>query len=65
MDAYDIFWKIKSLWMQNCNKISGNNSKPEYMKVIVKNKNKYEKVVDVTYNDKLKAVEIITEDEDD
>ena len=65
MDAYDIFWKIKSLWMQNCDKISGNLSRPEQMKVVIKNGEKYEKVIDVVYNNKINAVEIITEDDND
>jgi hypothetical protein len=65
MDAYEIFWKIKSLWMQNCEKVSGNNTRPQYMKIVVQNNGKYEKVVDVIFNEKLKSVEIITEDEND
>ena len=63
MDAYEIFWKIKSLWMHNCSKVSGNQSRPEHMKVIVKNGEKYEKVINVVYNDNLNAVEIVTEDD--
>ena len=65
MDAYEIFWKIKTLWMQNCNKVSGNNTRPEHMKIVVQNNGKYENVVDVIYNEKLKSVEIITRDQND
>lgn len=65
MDAYDLFWKIKSLWMQNCDKVSGNSSRPEHMKVLIRNNDKFEKVIDVIYNEDHKAVEIITEDEND
>jgi len=65
MDAYEIFWKIKSLWMQNCEKLSGNNTRPQYMKIVVQNNGKYEKVVDVIFNEKFKSIEIITEDEND
>ena len=65
MDAYEIFWKIKTLWMQNCSKVSGNNTRPESMKVVIKNGEKYDKVVDVIYNEKIKSVEIIIEEEND
>ena len=51
--------------MQNCDKISGNLSRPEQMKVVIKNGEKHEKVIDVVYNNKLNAVEIITEDDND
>ena len=49
--------------MHNCSKVSGNQSRPEHMKVIVKNGEKYEKVINVVYNDNLNAVEIVTEDD--
>jgi hypothetical protein len=61
MDAYEVFWKMKVLWMQNCTKISGNNSTPANMNVIVGDK----KIIDVIYNEKLKAIEVITEDNND
>ena len=61
MDAYEIFWKIKTLWMQNCTKISGNSSIPGQMSVVVNNK----KIIDVVYNEELKLIEIITEENND
>ena len=61
MDAYEAFWKIKTIWMQNCTKVSGVGSVPGNMSINVDGK----KVIDIVYDEKTKTVEIITEDNND
>lgn len=59
MDAYDIYHKVKILWSQHVNKASGTiNKEYDKIKLCVWTPDGYREVVNVSYNDKLKFIEL-------
>lgn len=59
MDAYDIYHKVKILWSQHVNKASGTiNKEYDKIKLCVWTAEGYREVVNVSYNDKLKFIEL-------
>lgn len=64
MDAYDLFWKIKQLWMDNTDKNSGSGPKTKkYMAVMIMSKDGYREVVGVKWNKEINAIELIIDEE--
>jgi hypothetical protein len=64
MDAYDIYQRIKTLWSVNCDKQSGvltHNFKE--MKVLVHTEDGYREIVDMRYDEELKAIVLIKDKE--
>jgi hypothetical protein len=64
MDAYDIYQRIKTLWSVNCDKQSGvltHNFKE--MKILVHTEDGYREIVDMRYDEELKAIVLIKDKE--
>jgi hypothetical protein len=64
MDAYDIYQRIKTLWSVNCDKQSGvltHNFKE--MKVLVHTEDGYREILDMRYDEELKAIVLIKDKE--
>lgn len=59
MDAYDLYHKLKYTWAENVDKSSGTiNKSSGIIKVCVWTDDGYREVVGLTYNDKLKIIEL-------
>ena len=58
MDAYNIYHLVKRLWSEHVNKHSGIIKSTDAIKVCVWTPEGYREVVNVTYNDKLKFIEL-------
>jgi hypothetical protein len=63
MDAYDISGKMKSIWMDHCDKNSGSISRIGEMAVVVDTPEGYREVVGLRYNKEIKAIELIIDKE--
>lgn len=64
MDAYDLFWAIKSLWMDNTDKNSGSGPKTKnHMAVVILTPEGYREVIGARWNAEIKAIELITDKE--
>ena len=64
MDAYDIYQRIKTLWSVNCDKQSGVLKHDlKEMKVLVHTQDGYRKIVDVRYDENLKSIILIKDEE--
>ena len=64
MDAYNIYHLIKSLWAEHVNKNSGLLEKSkDSIKVCVWTSEGYREVTNVIYNDKLKLIELVLDQE--
>lgn len=64
MDAYNIYHIIKQLWSEHVNKNSGSLIKSQdVIKICVWTPEGYREVTNVTYNDKLKFIELTLDQE--
>ena len=64
MDAYNIYHLVKRLWSDHVNKNSGTIIKStDAIKVCVFTHEGYREVVDVVYNDNLKFIELVLDQE--
>jgi hypothetical protein len=64
MDAYELFWKIKTIWMDNTDKNSGVGPKNTiHMATMVMTKNGYREVVAAKWNKEIKAIELILDED--
>jgi hypothetical protein len=64
MDAYDIYQRIKTLWSVNCDKQSGVLTHDfKKMKVLVYTQDGYREIVNVRYDENLKAILLIKDEE--
>ena len=64
MDAYDLYWKLKSLWMENCSRISGVTTKTAHMAIMISTENGYREVLGAKYNKEIHAIELILEEQE-
>lgn len=64
MDAYDIYQRIKCLWSVNCEKQSGILKHENYkMPVLVYTEDGYREIVNMRYDESLKAIILIKDEE--
>lgn len=64
MDAYDIYQRIKHFWAQNCDRQSGILNKDfKKMPVVVCTSEGYREIVNVRYDEELKAIVLIKDEE--
>jgi hypothetical protein len=64
MDAYDISNRVKDLWTKHIDRSSGTlNRGYGKMKMCVWTLEGYREVVNVTYNEKLKIIELVLDSE--
>lgn len=60
MDAYDIYQRIKCLWSVNCEKQSGIlQHDPVKMPVLIHTEDGYREIVNMKYDEELKAIILI------
>jgi len=62
MDAYDLYWKLKTIWMENCGRISGVTTKTAHMAIMIPTENGYREVLGAKFNKDINAIELIVED---
>ena len=62
MDAYDLYWKLKTLWMENCSRVSGVTTKTAHMAIMIPTENGYREVLGAKYNKEIHAIELILEE---
>lgn len=64
MDAYELFWRIKTIWMDNTDKQSGIGPKSTpHMATMIMTPDGYREVIGVKWNSEIKAIELITDEE--
>ena len=64
MDAYNIYHLVKRLWSEHVNKNSGTIIKStDAIKVCVWTSDGYREVTNVIYNDNLKFIELVLDEE--
>ena len=64
MDAYNIYHLVKRLWAEHVNKNSGTIIKStDAIKVCVWTADGYREVTNVVYNDNLKFIELVLDEE--
>lgn len=64
MDAYNIYHLVKRLWSEHVNKNSGTIIKStDAIKVCVWTSDGYREVTNVVYNDNLKFIELVLDEE--
>lgn len=64
MDSYDLSELIKKLWVDNCDKSSGNLTKPKnQIKICVWTDEGYREITNAKYNPRLKMIELELDNE--
>jgi hypothetical protein len=64
MDAYDIYHRIKHFWSQHCDRQSGILNKDfKKMPVVVWTPEGYREIVNIKYDENLKAIVLIKDKE--
>ena len=64
MDSYDLFWKIKNIWMENVNNGSGAGPKHKtHIATMVMTENGYREILGVKWNKEINAIELIIDEE--
>jgi hypothetical protein len=64
MDSYELFWRIKTIWMDNTDKQSGLGPKnTQHMATMIMTKDGYREVIGAKWNSEIRAIELITDEE--